>query len=138
MKHHEPISKIMSTDVKTVHLGQKLSEARHILRDNPFAHIPVVSGKKLLGILSSSDIMRLTFDEGNSDPRSTDAVLDNLFTIEATMSKNVETVRANESIRRAAELLVKGAHHALPVVEDGDLVGIVTSTDLIGYLLDQY
>jgi CBS domain-containing protein len=139
MKHHEPVSKIMSSDLKTVHVGQALSEARRLLAAHPFGHVPVVSGNKLVGMLSTTDIMKLTFDAGNSDPRATDAVLDNEFSIEGVMTKTLVTIRPIDTVRRAAELLVEGDHHALPVVEDEDkLVGIVTTTDLIKYLLDQY
>ncbi|MEZ5562860.1 MAG: CBS domain-containing protein [Gammaproteobacteria bacterium] len=139
MKQNEPVSKIMSSNLKTIHTGQKLSEVRRLLTDNPFDHVPVVSGDKLVGILSSADLMRLTFDAGNTDPRSMDAVLDSQFTIEGTMTKDPVTIRGGDTIRAAAELLVKSARHSLPVLtESGKLVGIVTSTDLINYLLEQY
>ncbi|MEO8224288.1 MAG: CBS domain-containing protein [Gammaproteobacteria bacterium] len=139
MKHNEPVSKIMSSEVKTIHVGQKLSEARHLLAHSTFDHAPVVSGDTLVGMLSSSDIMRLTYDADGSDSRSIDAVLDNEFTVEGTMTRDLETIRPGATIREAAQLLVKRSFHSLPVVEDGDkLVGIVTSTDLIRYLLEQY
>lgn len=139
MKQNESVSKIMSSNLKTIHTGQKLSEVRRLLAANPFDHVPVVSGEKLIGMFSSADLMRLTFDAGNTDVRSMDAVLDSQFTIEGTMTKDPVTIGAGDTIRRAAELLVKGGHHSLPVLEDGGkLVGIVTSTDLIHYLLEQY
>ena len=138
MKQNEPVTKIMSADLKTVHLGQQMSDVRRMLANNPFDHVPVMSGETLIGMLSSSDVMRLTFDAGNADPRSVDAVLDNRFTVEGTMTKELVTVRPSDTIRRAAELLVKSSVHCLPVLDQGKLVGIVTSTDLIRYLLDQY
>jgi CBS domain-containing protein len=139
VKQNEPVYKIMSSDLKTVHIAQKLSEARKVLADGAFEHLPVVSGDKLVGLLSSTDLMRLTYDAGNTDARSIDAVLDNQFTLEGVMTKNIQTIKRTDTVRYAAELLVKGTHHSLPVVEDdGKLIGIVTSTDLIRYLLDQY
>ena len=47
-------------------------------------------------------------------------------------------MRSNQPIRTAFELLAEGTFHALPIVDDGDLVGIVTTTDLLKYALDQY
>ncbi len=138
MKQNEHVSKIMSSELTTVHTGQQLSEARRLLAGSKFDHLPVVSGDKLIGMLSSSDLMRLNFDAGNADLRSMDAVLDNSFSIETTMKKSPVTIRSTDTIRHAAELLVKGPFHSLPVVDDDKLVGIVTSTDLIGYLLEQY
>jgi len=45
MKKNEPISKIMSTEVVTVHQGQKLSDVRHIICETDIHHVPVVDGK---------------------------------------------------------------------------------------------
>ena len=129
----------MSSKPKALHIGQKLSEARHLLKENNIEHIPVVKGEKLVGMISSADIMRLTFDAGNEDSRSIDAILDHQFTVEAIMTKNLSTILKSDTIKHAAELLVNGAYHSLPVIEEGgQLVGIVTSTDLIRYLLEQY
>ena len=139
MKQNEPVSRIMTSDLKTVHVGQRLSEARKVLGEGAFEHLPVVSGDKLVGLLTSSDLMRLTFDAGNADSRSIDAVLDHQFTLEGVMTKDLVTLNTSDTIRRAAELLVKHNYHSLPVVEEDDrLAGIVTSTDLIRYLVDQY
>lgn len=138
MKQNEPVSKIMTSTVATVHTGQKLSEARRLLAERPFEHLPVVSGKSLVGMISAADLLRLTFDAGNADERSMDAVLDHQFTIEGVMTKELTTIKSTDSIRYAAELLVKASHHSLPVVDDGALTGIVTGTDLIRFLLEQY
>jgi len=139
MKRNEPVSKIMSADVMSVHVAQKVSEARRLLADNPIDHLPVLSGTKVVGMLSSRDLLRLTFDAKNADPRSVDAVLDHTFQLENVMTKNVVTIRSSDTIRTAAELLSKGRFDSLPVVDESDgLVGIVTTTDLIRYLVDQY
>jgi CBS domain-containing protein len=139
LKQNEPVSKIMSTGLKTIQIGQKLSDARRILAEKPFDHVPVLDGTKLVGMLSSTDLVKLTFDWGNSDARSIDAVLDHQFTVAGTMTKDLVTMKSTETVRQAAQLLVQASHHAVPVVEgDAKLVGIVTSTDLIRYLLDQY
>ena len=61
------------------------------------------------------------------------------MTIEQLMQKEPVSVRENAPIREAAEVLVHRNFHSLPVVSDGHkLVGLVTSTDLIRYLLAQF
>ncbi len=138
MKQNEPVSRIMTAELKTIQVGQKLGEARRMLARNPFNHIPVLDGEKLVGMLSSGDVMKLTYDAGNADPRAIDAVLDNQFTVAGTMTSEVKTVTPLDPIRHAAKLLADGDFHALAVVEEDDrLVGLVTTTDLIRYLLDQ-
>jgi CBS domain-containing protein len=139
MKRNESITTIMSTDILTVHTGQKLSEVRRVLAERSVHHIPVVSGNKLVGLISSTDMMKLSFEAYGTDQRSVDAVLDHQFTISGVMSTELRTLNKRRTVREAAELLREGSFHSLPIVDDDStLVGIVTTTDLIRYLLDQY
>ncbi|MEZ4753529.1 MAG: CBS domain-containing protein [Bdellovibrionota bacterium] len=139
MKKNVPVKSIATTSLMTVHIAQKLSEVRKIIKENDIHHVPVVSGEKLVGLISASDLLSLTFDESHIDERSLDAMLDHQFTIESVMQKDLTTIEASNPIRNAAEILSEGRFHSLPVVnEDGTLYGIVTSTDLIRYLLEQY
>ena len=137
MKKNEPISKIMSTDLTTVHDGQPVSSLRKIFEENAIHHIPVVSGEELIGIVTSNDFMRVSFGEfGNQDGKSLDSILDHTYKMHDLMNKNPITVLNTATIRDAARLLGKHSFHALPVVEGQKLVGLVTSTDLIQYLAE--
>lgn len=141
MKRNEPISKIMSTGMITVHHGDPISRVRQLLQQHGIHHLPVVSGHQLLGIISHTDLMRVSFgDAFNADPRAVDATLDHTLTIEQIMQKNPRTLRRDATIRDAAEILAKGEFHSLPIVDTDDttLLGMVTSTDLIRHLLDQF
>ncbi len=138
MKKHEPISKIMSTDLITVHHGDPISKVRQLASMHGVHHIPVVSGDQLVGIISWSDILRLSFgDTFETDQRTVDATLDHTFSIEQVMKKNPVSLQETATVRDAAEILARGEFHAVPVVNGGKLVGIVSTTDLIKYLLDQ-
>ena len=61
-----------------------------------------------------------------------------LFTLDQVMVSNPVTVDPNTPILEVAELFSKSEFHSAPVVEDGILVGIVTTIDLIRFLIDQY
>lgn len=138
MKKHEPISKIMSTDLITVHHGDPISKVRQLASEHGVHHIPVVSGDQLVGIISWSDILRVSFgDTFETDQRTVDATLDHTFSIEQVMKKNPVSLQETATVRDAAEILARGEFHAVPVVNGGKLVGIVSTTDLIKYLLDQ-
>jgi CBS domain-containing protein len=140
MKKNEPISHIMTRDVTTVHLGQRPSEARQLLATGKFHHLPVVDGKRLVGILSATDFLRVSFAAyGAGSDQAFDAFLDHQFSIGDLMQRDVVSLTEGSSVREAAGLLHRHAFHALPVVDaDANLVGIVTTTDLLGYLLEQY
>ncbi len=138
MKRHEPISKIMSTHLVTVHHGDPVSKVRQLAAEHGVHHIPVVNGDQLVGIISWSDILRVSFgDTFGTDQRTVDATLDHTFTIEGLMQKNPVTLPETATVREAAEILARGAFHSVLVVHGTKLVGVVTSTDLIKYLLEQ-
>jgi CBS domain-containing protein len=139
MKHNVPVHEIMSAAPVTVHEKQKVSDAHRLIVERKIHHVPVVSGQRLIGIISANDLLRVSWGDVNrQDPRMVDALLDTL-TIRDVMQEDVVTVRPHETVRRAAELLAQGEYHSLPVVDDDEqLVGLVTSTDVIKYLLEQY
>ena len=138
MKRNEPISKLMTTELLTVNVTDKISDVRRTINDNGVHHVPVVSGKKLVGMLSSTDMMRLSFSAYGADERAVDTMLDHEFTIEQVMTKDLKTLESGGTVRDAAQALSEGSYHSLPVVSGDELVGIVTSTDIIRYLVDQY
>ena len=139
MKKNESIKKILSHEVVTVHTGQKLSDVRKLLLENSFHHLPVVSGKKLIGLISASDVLGISVEGFGSDDRSMDAYLDHQFSIEEIMKTDLRTLTPKSSVADAAETLSEGTFHAAPVIDDaGELVGLVTSTDLIRYLRELF
>jgi CBS domain-containing protein len=129
----------MSTQVATVHHGDPVSKVRQIVKERGVHHIPVVNGDQLIGIVSFSDILRVSFgDTFNTDERTVDATLDHTMKLEDIMAKDPISLQETATIREAAEVLARGDFHAVPIVHGTKLVGIVTSTDLIKYLLDQF
>lgn len=141
MKKNEAISHVMQPidQLSVVHLDQKLSTVRQILADQKTHHVPVLHGKKLVGLLSATDMLKMTFTAYGGDERAFDAYLDHEFSIEGVMTRSVITLTEKQTVRDAAELLAQGTFHALPVINDrGDCVGMVTSTDLINHLRHLY
>lgn len=141
MKKREPISTIMTKNIHVVQIEDKLTDAQEIVRKYGVRHVPVVHNKNLIGIISKTDLSRLTFSnifEGQDE--ADEAVLD-MLTLNQVMSHKPRVVKADDSIRHVAEILAVEEFHALPVVDPDDelkLVGIATTTDVIRYLLEQY
>ena len=127
-----PITNIMVPDPITVDISQGLGDARRALSSERFHHLPVLDGKKLVGMISITDLLKLSLDELDSD---TDAFLDRNFSISDVMQSDLITISYRATIEEAAQLLSAGGFHALPVTDhDGNLQGLLTSTDLINYL----
>lgn len=139
MKKNESITNIMKTEVTTVTLLNTLSQVRGIFMEIGAHHLPVVEGKKLIGLLSYTDLQRIDSGElYKQDPKQADVLLDNLSSIKETMTKDLVTLTSQASVRDATEILAKNHFHSLPILENGELAGIVTSTDLLRYYLKAY
>ncbi|MDO6603699.1 CBS domain-containing protein [Arenibacter palladensis] len=139
MKKREPVSKIMTTDLVTINHTNSLLDAEKLFEKHKIRHIPVVSNKKIIGILSLTDLLRISFvDTYGEDDSQVDTAVYNMLSIEQVMVKDPVHIAPSLTIKEVAEILAKKEFHALPVVENGDLVGIVTTTDLLNYLLEQY
>lgn len=139
MKKRTPVSEIMTKNIIAVNRTDDLETAERLFKQNHIRHIPVVSGDVIIGMLSYSDLLRISFaDATNEDATDVDTVVYNLFSIDQVMTKNVMTVSSHTTIKEVAEILAEKEFHALPVVDNGSFVGIVTTTDLINYLIDQF
>ena len=137
MKKNEPVSKVMTSLLTTVNESDPLSKVRKIFDVSPIHHLPVVSGEELVGIISSNDLMRISFGEfGNQDSQGLDAMLDHTYKLAEVMHRNPTTISVQGTVRDAARILGSHDFHSLPVVDGKKLVGIVTSTDLIKYLAE--
>lgn len=134
-----PISMIMSKDLITINKSDDLTTAERLFKRNNIRHIPVVNGSKIVGMLSYTDLLRISYaDAVDVYETEVDTMVYNMFTIEQVMAKNLIKVSPQATIKEVAEILSEREFHAIPVVDEEVLVGIVTTTDLINYLLEQY
>ena len=139
MKQKVPVSSIMTKEVIKLNLSDDLTKAEKLFKKHHIRHIPVVKGNKIVGMLSYTGLLRISFaDAVDDDEMDIDVTVYNMFSVEQVMARNLVKVSPETTIREVAEILSTREFHALPVVEDELLVGIVTTTDLIKYLIDQY
>jgi len=123
------IEQIMTPDPATISPQSSAAEARRLLESNFINHLPVVEGDRLVGIVSSSDLLKLHL----LDDR---LAIFTRATVDQIMETNLVVLNKRATLREAAEKLSMGSFHALPVVnKKRRLVGIVTSSDLIGELV---
>ncbi len=131
-----PVATIMTSDLITVRVKDGLDTAEHLLKKHKIRHIPVVQGKKIVGMLSINDILRISFADGAfREEEDVSSSIYEMFTIRHLMRSKLETVSSENTIKEVAEKFVQSEYHSLPVVDDDVLVGMVTTTDLIKYLL---
>lgn len=122
------IEEIMNDEVIVVRENDSISRARNLMLKNDISHLPVINeDEELVGILSETDIASLLKIGGPAWKRRP---IDNIL-VKRIMTKNPVTVSPNEDIKDAADLMLRKDISALPVVEDGKILGIVTKTDLV-------
>ena len=132
-------SLIMSTDLKTVSAYDSLKDAQEMFSKHHLRHLPVVNGDALVGIMSLTDLMRISF--GNtyaSEEGEVDSLLFEMLNVGQVMKHKPDTVTSDTPIREVVQILSTEEFHALPVIDRGKLTGIVTTTDIMKYLLKVY
>jgi CBS domain-containing membrane protein len=136
MKKNEPISSIMTREVITLTLEDTLYSAEKRMKKNHIRHMPVVDGEKLIGLISLSDLQRISFIDAYSKEGTEDTPVYNMIEIRDLMIKNPLTASPGSTILEVSKLLASKEFHSLPVVEDNKLVGIITTTDLLHYFIE--
>ncbi|KUF45480.1 CBS domain-containing protein [Myroides marinus] len=130
------VSSIMAKEIVKLNLTDSLTNAEKLFKEFKIKHLPVISGGKLVGILSYTDLIRISLAEtGGDNDDIINTTVYNMFSIEQVMIKDVVTVQAECSIKVAAEIIIDKGFRSLPVMEGDILVGMLTSTDLIKYLI---
>lgn len=130
------IGRIMHTDLITVSPDTSLVEARSLIAEKQIDHLLVVDDKKkLVGIVSDRDLKKYWASPATSLSTHELNYLLQQVLISMVMVKTVVTVPTSTTIERAA--LIMQQHHisALPVMEEDELVGIITSFDVVNVLL---
>ncbi len=129
------IKEIMTSDVLSVHESENLSSVARIFRENPIHHVPVLKGKKPVGIISTQDIFKLIFDFDSTDTRMLDTLLDHTYKIKDVMTDKLVIFEEESTLKDAAKILSDSSLHSILIVDKkGDLTGIVTTTDLMRFL----
>lgn len=135
MKSERTVEEIMTTDLVTVKPDTSAKDIYDLFKKYDFHHLPVIeNGEVLVGIISKEDFFRVSY------------LLSNQTTGKTWSEKHYQTLQAKDfmttypmvldpqdTIGLAADIFLNNKFHALPVVEDQQLMGIVTTHDLLRY-----
>ncbi len=130
------VRKKMNKNLVTIEKNERMTVAKKILKEKNIRHLPVVEGKKLIGLVTNMDIRKAEASPATSlEIRELHYLLDKL-TVQEIMTRNVLTISPDISVEEAATLLHDNKIGCLPVVEDGNLVGIITEDDVMEILIE--
>lgn len=134
-----PVTTIMTKNIISVDVKDGLEKAEHLFKKHKIRHMPVTDHKKIVGMLSMNDLLRISFADGayreEGDIKSN---LYEMFSIKHLMVNNLETISSKNTVREVTSVLTKRKFHAMPVVDGEKLVGMVTTTDLLKYYLSMF
>jgi len=134
-----PVSSIMSTKLYTVNPKDKLSVVKEVFDTNRIHHLPVVRYKTIVGIISKTDLLYFLKGASHADGYENmlnEARLHN-YTAEEIMTTGMAKLSSKDRIAVAVEVFKENLFHAIPVVDNGELVGIVTTYDIISALSER-
>lgn len=115
------IADVMTKDVVTLSSDSTVSDAAQVMVRGGFGSVVVVHGRMLLGILTERDVLRAAASE--DDLRSA--------SVERWMTPDPDISEPNLDTEEAAGLMLSRGYRHLPVVVDGDLVGMVSLRDVL-------
>lgn len=127
-----PISQIMSKELITVNEKDKLTVVKEIFEKHNIHHIPVVRFRTIVGIISKTDYLYFVrgFTQNEEDRFVNESRL-KAYTADEIMTTGIAKVEPADRINVALEIFKINRFHAIPVVENDELVGIVTTHDII-------
>lgn len=136
---HRLIKDWMTTSVVTVKPNARMLDAHKLMRSNKIRRVPVVKNNKVVGIVTRSDVREAEPSEATTLNVWEVHYLLAKLEVKDIMTKDVITVRQDDTIKKAAELMNEYKIGGLPVLDDKDhLVGIITESDIFRILIQWF
>jgi len=116
------VKDIMVTDVKTIEPSSTVQEAAKKMADHCIGCLIVVNKGKLAGIVTERDMIRKVIVKGKNSPN---------IKINTIMTKEVIMIGPESDIEDASEVMIEKKIKKLPVLDDDNLIGIITAMDIV-------
>lgn len=132
-----PLATIMSTDLVTLNEEDSADQLAVIFKNRKIHHLPVIDNEgQLVGIISQTDYERIRYGASlfrHPDVESYNEALLRSLRVVDLMTKDVQVLRPTDRLAQAYQLLKHNTFRAIPIVEKGKLVGIVSALDLLNH-----
>ncbi len=133
-----PVSKFMTKKLITVHPRDRMSAVKEIFDTHRIHHIPVVKDAVLVGIISKTDYLHFLRGKNiNEYEKLIDNSRLHSYTAEDVMTKGIASLESTNRVNVALEVFSENLFHAIPVIDSGELVGMLTTLDIIKVLMEE-
>ncbi|GGG13085.1 CBS domain-containing protein [Paenibacillus abyssi] len=114
------VKDIMSKDCVTATMKDNIYELAVLMKNNDIGFVPIVEGRKLIGVVTDRDLVVRGYAQKHSGSTGVSEVI----------TKDIKTISSSTSVDDAARLMANNQIRRLPVVDNGELIGIVAIGDL--------
>ena len=121
----------MTKGIISISPSERLVHARRVSIDSNVGRLPVIDVEELVGMITSKDLMRAFIDFRKNVPEKYQKSQIKEVLVEDIMSTNPLVVTKEDSISDVAKIMIETGYNGLPVVEEDNVVGIITQTDIL-------
>jgi CBS domain-containing protein len=132
------VSAVMNRSITPIQFNHTLGQATEVFKKTTARHLPVLRNNEVIGMIGKSDIERVVaaylfcVENSNVNPNALECV-----PVSKVMSREPVHIQATQTLEEAAEILTERAFRALPVLDGDDLVGVISTTDLMQYVVHE-
>jgi CBS domain-containing protein len=130
------VKDIMQTDLAILELNDELSLADDIMKLGRIRHLPVADEGRLLGIISQRDLFKASLTSAMGYGEQVKREFMKAAVVKEVMVGEVITISPEAGIEEAGQLMLEKKIGCLPVIEDENLVGLITETDILEYYVN--
>lgn len=126
------VGELMARSPLTIRWDRTIGAAWKLMKERKIRHLPVLDDKdRLVGIVTDRDLRQVVFDPSIQEQLGNLPRALNILTVKEVMTWGVITVQPETQIRAAARIMHSEKIGALPVVQGGKVVGMLTETDVL-------
>lgn len=128
------VAQLMTRKVVVGGLSNKFSQILEFFTTYKIHHLPICEDNEVRGVISYTDMLKYIAVQLESGKSTSLADLDNAFSVESVMTKNVVTINPDALVEDACKVLSDGSFQGLPVVDDNKkIVGILSNKDIVRF-----
>ena len=129
------LTEVMTRQVQYIGIDADALEARDMMDKYDINHLPVLDNGNLAGIISKNDIKKVEFLAGFLGDQNSQPAIFRSLSVQELMSENVKWLPATATIAEAVHIFGTFSFQSIPLMDKGQLVGIVTTKDLFHHML---
>ncbi len=132
------VSNVMNSNIIPIKSNDTLGQAAAIFKKTALRHLPVVQNNEVIGMIGESDIERIVSAyKFCIDNASISASALECVPVSHVMTQKIVHIQSHQTIEEAAEILAERAFRALPVLDGDELVGVISTTSLMKYVVHE-